>query len=93
MKYVYPIVMYLEGNPSFKVIFTAPTTGIVVEVDQEFKDIYFVGQVKTTFNSIEQPNSQFNEALGSVEWYAKILRQQRQIFRDNVKAITDLLGE
>lgn len=93
MKRSYPIVMCLDGNPGLKVIFTNPTTGIVVEVDEDFEDIYLVGEVGTSFNNIEEPNSNFSEALGSVEWYAKILKQQRQIFRDSVNAITNLLGE
>lgn len=93
MKRVYPVVMYLEGNPNFKVIFIAPTTGIVVEVEEQYQGIYHVGQVKTTFNNIEEPNSNFSEALGGVGWYANLLKKQREDFKQSVKAIDSLLGD
>lgn len=93
MKRVYPIVMYLEGNPDFKVIFTNPTTGIVVEVDDDFKDIYFIGETRTTFNNIEQPGSNFIPAHATPFWYSEILKQQRKDFKESVCAINALLGD
>jgi hypothetical protein len=85
--------MYLEGNSDFKVIFTNPTTGIVVEVDEKFKDIYFVGEVRTTFNNIEQPNSNFYQSVGSVEYYFNMLKEYKKKYQDSVNAINKLIGE